>query len=844
MAHGSQDLSRTPEELRRRTRRAGPRRALQIEPLEARLLLAQAGFVADEILVQFHPGVSAAERAAVRADSAATLLPDGVLHPGAPQAEFGAIEHLKLSGDQSVADAIDSLSRNPLVAFAEPNWIYETAVVPNDTYYTSDSLWGMYGDQSSPANAFGSQAAEAWASDVIGSSDIYIGVIDEGIQWSHPDLQANIWTNPFDIDGDGIDNDGNGYIDDVHGWDFYNGDKTIYDGTVDDHGTHVAGTVGAVGNNGQGVAGVSWNVKLISGKFLGSGGGTTANAINAVDYMTDLKTRHDLNIVATSNSWGGGGFSQSLLDAIERAADAGILFIAAAGNNGSNNDTTAFYPASYDTTSASGYDAVIAVAAINSAGGLASFSNYGASKVELGAPGVGVVSTVPNNSYASYSGTSMATPHVSGSVALYASQHPTATAQEIRSALLSSTIATPSLTGKTSTGGRLDVANALGIVPGSSVAINDITLVEGNAGTSQAIFTLTRVGSTAAALSVSFATSDGTATAGSDYVAASGTATIAAGQTTTTIAVTINGDNLVEPNETFNVNLSDPVGGTISDALGVGTISNDDAPLPALSINDESMNEGQNGTRSMRFTVTLTVPSNSSVTVQFLTANDTATAGSDYTAASGTLHIPAGQTKGSILVTIIGDRIQEVDETFVVNLSNASGATIADPQSKGTIRNDDGRKSLSVSGGRAGSDRRTLQAANLGPLVDAAIDDWQNVGFDARTSRPGVRGRVDLLNVLTHEFGHLLGFEHSDHAGDIMSKSIRVDERRAAGMEHVQNYAPIDSTTIAQPEAMKRRTRVRGQRAMSLLREAGVLGPIVDRDLLREAKKSANGSDD
>jgi subtilisin family serine protease len=199
-------------------------------------------------------------------------------------------------------------------------------------------------------------------------------------------------------------------------------------------------------------------------KFLGSRGGTTANAIKAVDYFTDLKTRHGLNLVATNNSWGGGGFSQGLYDAIERANKADILFIAAAGNGGSdgvgdNNDTTPHYPSSYTNTN------IIAVASIMSTGAKSGFSNYGAVSVDLGAPGSGIYSTLPQSSkgkvvsgYGSYSGTSMATPHVTGAAALYAATHPGAVALTIKNGILNSTLPTASLTGKCATGGRLNVS--------------------------------------------------------------------------------------------------------------------------------------------------------------------------------------------------------------------------------------------------------------------------------------------------------------------------------------------------------------------------------------------------
>ncbi len=219
------------------------------------------------------------------------------------------------------------------IEYAEPNYIYQHNATSNDIYFTNGSLWGMYGGSTFPANQYGTGAATAWANGKTGSSTVYIGIIDEGYMYSHPDLAANAGVNPGEIAGNGVDDDRNGLIDDVRGWDFAGNDKEVFDGAGDDHGTHCAGTIGGVGGNGVGVAGVVWNVKMLSGKFLGNRGGTTANAIKAVDYFTDLKTRHGINLVATSNSWGGGGFSQALKDAIDRANTAGILFVAAAGNS-------------------------------------------------------------------------------------------------------------------------------------------------------------------------------------------------------------------------------------------------------------------------------------------------------------------------------------------------------------------------------------------------------------------------------------------------------------------------------------------------------------------------------
>jgi len=381
-----------------------------------------------------------------------------------------------------VEETIQMLRNHPAIEFVQPNWIYTHQAVSDDPFYTDGSLWGMYGDATSPANQYGSQAGEPWAAGYTGSRDVYIGVIDEGIQFDHPDLEANIWTNPGEIPGNGIDDDGNGYVDDVHGWNALNDNGNIYDPANDDHGTHVAGTIGAAGQNGLGVAGVNWNVTIISGKFLGPNGGTTADAIQAIDYMTDLKIKKGVNIVALNNSWGGGGYDPALLGAIARAAQQQILFVAAAGNGnffgiGYNTDNSSFYPACYNTTTAAGYDSVISVAAIDKNGAKAGFSNYGANTVDLGAPGVAVWSTVPNGSYASYSGTSMATPHVTGAIALYASSHPAASALDIKNAILDSARATPtsSLAGKTVTGGRLNLSNIIAPPPPAPLAPGGLT---------------------------------------------------------------------------------------------------------------------------------------------------------------------------------------------------------------------------------------------------------------------------------------------------------------------------------------------------------------------------------
>jgi subtilisin family serine protease len=428
--------------------------------LVKRDLLSGKSYEQGQLIVQYRSFATAADKARVQkllGGNATSLAKRG------GRLNFrGDLDLVQMAPTSGLAAKMDLIANDPAVEYAEPNWRVRHMATSNDTYFTNGSLWGMYGSATSPANQYGSGAAAAWATGGADCSNVVVGIIDEGYMYSHPDLAANAYKNPGDSTFDGVDNDGNGLVDDVYGWDFAGGNNSVFDGTGDDHGTHVAGTIGGIGGNGAGVAGVCWNVKLMNAKFLGSQGGTTANAIKAVDYFTGLKNK-GVNIVATNNSWGGGGFSQGLADAIERANTAGVLFIAAAGNSGANNDATPAYPSGYGSAN------VIAVASITNTGAMSSFSQYGATSVDICAPGSGVWSTVPVASgkgrnatvvggYASYSGTSMATPHVTGAAALYKARNPGATAAQIKSALYSSATPTASCAGKVSTGGRLNVS--------------------------------------------------------------------------------------------------------------------------------------------------------------------------------------------------------------------------------------------------------------------------------------------------------------------------------------------------------------------------------------------------
>lgn len=295
------------------------------------------------------------------------------------------------------------------------------------------------------------QSAEAWGISR-GSSDVIVAILDTGADITHEDLAANVWTNRGEVAGNGRDDDGNGYVDDLHGWNFVDDNNNV---TADDahfHGTHVAGTIGAVGNNGKGISGHAQVVKLMPLKFLGANGsGSTSNAIRAIDYAIAKGAK------IISNSWGSTGRSQALEDAIGRAEAAGILFVAAAGNNGTNNSVTGFYPAN------SAHDNVISVAASTSADRLASFSDYGA-LVHLAAPGSSIYSLKNGNGYQTMSGTSMATPLVSGVLATMIARRPDLDYRQIKGALLSSVDEIAAMKDKVRWNGRINAYRALATV--------------------------------------------------------------------------------------------------------------------------------------------------------------------------------------------------------------------------------------------------------------------------------------------------------------------------------------------------------------------------------------------
>jgi subtilisin family serine protease len=388
-----------------------------------------------ELLVRFSGSTTAATRADILADLDATLV---------ERLPLSGLVRLRVEPGTSVVAAERALERRPEVRYAQPNHLYRIAATPNDPLFPS--LWGMTTIQ----------APGAWDL-TTGSDAVTVAVVDTGIAYTHPDLLANIWLNDDPVDG--VDNDANGKVDDLRGWDFASNDNNPMDD--EGHGTHVAGTIGARGNNAQGVTGVNWSVKLMALK-AGDEDGVFEEAwiVQAFQYACANGAR------VINGSFGGPDFPQAILDAIN--ACPGALFVFAAGNDGTNNDFVPAYPCNLSPAN------VVCVAASSSADARAAFSNYGANSVDLAAPGVGILSTVPG-SYGTFNGTSMATPHVAGVAALILSFNPFASALAVRQALLSGVDVRPGLAGLVATGGRVNAWRLLppvGLTAGATTAQN------------------------------------------------------------------------------------------------------------------------------------------------------------------------------------------------------------------------------------------------------------------------------------------------------------------------------------------------------------------------------------
>ena len=373
--------------------------------------------------------------------------------------------HVKLPPTLSVQSAMAFYRRMPGVEAVEPNYVFQADAIPDDELY--EWQWGM--------DAI--HAPEAWDA-TTGDPGVVVAVLDTGVDYTHEDLADNMWVNPGetgldalgnDKESNGTDDDGNGYVDDVYGINTAYGDADPFDDHM--HGTHVAGIVGAAGNNTVGVAGVNWAVRIMALKFLDSeGGGDEANAVTAYEYAIDLKQRGDVNLRVINDSWGGPDASQALQDIIAAAGNEGILSCCASGNDGLDNDAAPHYPSNYDLPS------VLAVGSSDLWGEDAPsyFSNYGATTVDLAAPGEFIMSTIPPDplygDYATFDGTSMATPHVSGAAALLVAKYPAATVDELKSTLMQTVDRVSAWAGKCVSGGRLNLARALANVDAARIS--------------------------------------------------------------------------------------------------------------------------------------------------------------------------------------------------------------------------------------------------------------------------------------------------------------------------------------------------------------------------------------
>ncbi len=420
-----------------------------------------------ELIVRTKPGLSLKGETSVAEDFGAKVLfefdPDV---NNIYKSESGEFLHLKLPHGLSTEEAMAALSADERVEFAVPNHIYhlpqvEQGEVPSGLSSGTDSnpgqvipndlkpeLWGLHNTGQTGGKADADiDAPEAWTIHT-GRNQVQggplIAVVDTGIDFTHTDLAANIWKNPGETKN-GRDSDRNGVVDDIHGYNAFDNNGDVMD--RNGHGTHVAGTIGAVGDNGQGVVGVNHNANIMAVKIFGDSGSTNAAAIvRGLQYSTKMGAR------ITNNSWGGGAYNAAIKQAF---AESPAMHFLSAGNNGRNNDTYDRYPGDYNLPN------FIRVAATDHSDNLARFSNWAPTTVELGAPGVDILSTVPGQGYASYNGTSMATPQAAGAAALIVSAYPQISNEELKARLLGGVDQVPSLQGKTITGGRLNVYNSI-----------------------------------------------------------------------------------------------------------------------------------------------------------------------------------------------------------------------------------------------------------------------------------------------------------------------------------------------------------------------------------------------
>lgn len=408
---------------------------------------AAGSFAPDAVLVRFKPTTPALKVSRILEATGAETLQSFDIVPG--------LRLVRLPPGLTVGEAVELYGSRPEVLYAEPNFVWRAAgtrVTPDDPAF--GSMWNLDNrGQTGGTPDADIDAPEAWSISR-GSPDVVVAVIDTGVDYLHVDLAPNIWENPEECDGaPATDDDGNGFADDCHGIDTFNDDGDPMDDNG--HGTHVAGTIGARGDNGVGVVGVNWRIRIMACKFLGSlGVGFTSDAITCLEYVRLMKSR-GVNVIATNNSWGSSAFSQALHDAVATHVRAGILFIAAAGAAGDDMDSEPFFPASLFLPN------VIAVTATTHTDTLPPFADFGARSVHVAAPGRTILSTVPGDDYDVRSGTSLAVPHVTGLAALLEAADHRRNWVTIRNLILTGGDRTQDLAGTTISGRRINAHGSL-----------------------------------------------------------------------------------------------------------------------------------------------------------------------------------------------------------------------------------------------------------------------------------------------------------------------------------------------------------------------------------------------
>jgi subtilisin family serine protease len=610
----------------------------------------------------------------------------------------------KLTAPGATQSAITNWAKRAGVQSIAVNAVRELSKIPNDTLYPTADNW-----------AFSKISAEkAWDTNT-GNRNTIVAVLDTGIDYTHPDLAANMWRNPNEIAGDRIDNDNNGWVDDVYGVNTIGGNGDPRDDQG--HGTFCAGLIGAVGDNATGIAGVSWSTQVMAVKIFDAAGVTSIAAeISGIQYVINQRAAGQ-NIVAANLSYGGYGFLQQELDALSQLAASGVVLVAAAGNDANNNDVNPAYPASHIVPG------LISVAASDRADKLAGFSNYGLTSVDLAAPGVNVLSAQfnvpggppppPAGSYRVGSGTSFAAPLVAGTVALLRAIKPTASIQQVKDAILKGVDRIPDFAGRILTGGRLNVAKAVELINTGSGTVPGVTLtpgqnlrfIEGNAGHTFANvrITLDRPVDPGRSAAVWVETvPGGSAASGSDFIPQAGFVTFSGQETEKSVRIRIVGDRVPERDEQFvlKIDASKSKGVTVTPGAATITILDDDNTadpaqpggtnplLPVISLASKMQPGGAGPLPILEgglatFVVSLDRTSTQTISVKYRTNQPvtvplgTALENIDYMPVSGTLTFRPGERTKEFTVPILEDKLTDVNETFRVLLTDPVNVELA-----------------------------------------------------------------------------------------------------------------------------------------------------------------------